>query len=337
VGEAAEVTIVGAGGIGCALGQVLLAGGIDVTFVEKSVEKLEWGRRNGVIVDEKPPRPATFVHFTEWHPSSSDLILLCTKCYDNRAVIERVPSSAELIPIQNGFDSDLVDRVQVEAIASFVTECIPGRTQTRITRPGDLHIGFQTSAEGRTLPARVEAVIKTLERHGDFTVRRVAEVLPYKYTKLMYNAAISPLAAIAGLDNGQLLTIAQARKLFFGLLRENYRILKSAGAALERIGPFHPDMVDRLLRLPLVARLLAIPFAKTLRGTYCSMAGDLPDGPTELDYYNGYLIALAGDRDIPLNRAVYELAQRVEREGLDPGRSWLEELFAATGSGKWSA
>ena len=39
----------------------------------------------------------------------------------------------------------------------------------------------------------------------------------------------------------------------------------------------HPDMVDRLLRLPLVARLLAIPFAKTLRGTYCSMAGDLPD------------------------------------------------------------
>jgi 2-dehydropantoate 2-reductase len=328
VDEAAEVTIVGAGGVGCALGHALLAGGIDVTFVEKNSEKLEWGRRNGVVVDQKLPRPASFVHFNEWHPSSADLILLCTKCYDNRAVIEQMPGSVELIPIQNGFDSDLFDRVRVEAIASFITECIPGRTQTRITRPGDLHIGFQTSAKGHALPAPVETLIGTFERHGGFTVRRVAEVLPFKYTKLMYNAAISPIAAIGGLDNGQLLTISRARTLFFGLLRENYRILKRAGAPLERIGPFHPDTVYRLLRLPLVVRMLAIPFSRTLRGTYCSMAGDLPNGPTELVNYNGHLLELAGDQDVPLNREVYALAKEVEERGLAPDHRWLEELFA---------
>jgi hypothetical protein len=87
--------------------------------------------------------------------------------------------------------------------------------------------------------------------------------------------------------------------------------------------------VDRLLRLPLVARLLAIPFAKTLRGTYCSMAGDLPNGPTELDNYNGHLLELAGNHRCPLNLAVYEVAQRVEREGFAPALHWLDELLAA--------
>jgi 2-dehydropantoate 2-reductase len=323
------VTVVGAGGIGCALGHALRVGGIHVTFVESDPVKLEWGRRNGVAVDERPPQFSTFLSFEEWRPSADELVLLCTKSYDNQAVLDRIEDSVEIIPVQNGYDAELANRVEVEGIASFVTECIPGRTHTRITRPGDLHIGFSVSAEGRTLPARIEALVDMLERHGSFRVRRVPEVLPYKNTKLMYNAAISPIAAVAGLDNGQLLTIARARKLFFGLIRENYLILKRAGAPLEKIGPFHPDTVDGLLRFPLMVRLLAIPFARTLRGTYCSMAGDLPHGPTELDNYNGHLLDLAGDRIYPLNLGVYRVAQRVEQEGFAPDLRRLDELLAA--------
>ena len=324
-----EVTIVGAGGIGCALGHALLSGGVEVTFVERDPAKLEWGRQHGVKVDEDPPLHAAFIPFDGWRPSPTDLILLCTKCYDNGDVLERAPRSARIIPVQNGFDSALVDRVEVEGIASFVTECFPGRTHTRITRPGGLYIGFSVAANGRTLPKSLETLVGALERKGKLAVRRVPEVLPYKNTKLMYNAAISPIAAVAGFDNGQLLTIRTARALFFALIRENYEILQRAGAPLAKIGPFHPDTVDRLLRLPLVARLLAIPFARTLRGTYCSMAGDLPNGPTELDNYNGYLLELAGNRICPINRAVYRLARWIEREGLSPKRRWLDELVAA--------
>jgi 2-dehydropantoate 2-reductase len=319
---------VGAGGIGCALGHALLAGGVDVTIVEADAAKLEWGRRNGIAVNERPPHPAHMVSFDAWNPSADDLVLLCTKCYDNRAVLERVAGSVEIIPVQNGFDEQLVDRVEIEGIASFVTECISGRTHTRMTRRGDLHIGFSLEGRGRLLPERVEAMIDVLARNGSFKVVRVPEVLPYKNSKLMYNAAISPIAAVAGLDNGELLTIAEARKLFFGLLRENYRILKGAGAPLERVGPFHPDAVNRLLHLPFVARLLAVPFSRTLRGTYCSMAGDLPRGPTELDNYNGHLLKLAGEREVPLNRAVYAWAQRIEADGSTPDLRFLDELAA---------
>ena len=173
--------------------------------------------------------------FDDWSPSSEDLIPLCTKCYDNRVVLERIPSSAEIIPVQNGFDTELVDRLEVEGIASFVTECTPGRTHTLIIRPGQLHLGISTAADGRNPPIPIEPLAETLERHRNFTVKRVDSVLPYKDTKVMYNAAMSPIAAVAGLDNGQLLTISDARRLFFGLPRENYQILPGAGAPLERL------------------------------------------------------------------------------------------------------
>ena len=122
----------------------------------------------------------------------------------------------------------------------------------------------------------------------------VPDILPYKYTKLMYNAAISPLAAAAGLDNGQLLRLPRVRQLFFDLLRENYAILRGAGVPLGKVGPLHPHTVARILAVPLLANSLAWAFYPTLRKTYCSMAGDLPKGRTEVDYYNGHLIELAG-------------------------------------------
>jgi 2-dehydropantoate 2-reductase len=325
-----DVTIVGAGGIGCALGHALRLGGVEVVFVESDEAKLEWGPANGVAVDDSRPIPATFVHFDDWNPSTDDLLLLCTKCYDNADVLARVPNAAGVIPVQNGFDTLLADRVEVEGIASFVSECTPGRTHTRITRPGDLHIGFRDTANGRTIPERIAGLIDILDDHGRFTVRRVEAVLPYKYSKLMYNAAISPVAAMAGLDNGELLTVPTARKVFFGLIRENYRILKLAGAPLAKIGPFHPDTVDRILRFPPVARLLAVRFERTLRGTYCSMAGELQTGRSEMDHYNGHLLELAGDLDVSLNRRVFAAAKRMEADRAEPGLDWLDRLCAPT-------
>ncbi len=321
------ITIIGAGGIGCALGHAFLSGGVDATIVEKDEEKLAWGSEHGIVVDQGPARFAKLVAFNAWQPKPDDLIFLCTKCYDNRAVLEKIPEEMNVIPVQNGFDAQLASRVAIEGIASFVTECIPGRTHTFITRPGDLHIGPSTSAHHGKVPDLVERSIRVLEEHGRFSVHRVPAVLPFKNTKLLYNAAISPIAAVAGLDNGELLTIPKARRLFFGLIAENYQILKRARSPLERIGPFHPDTVAVLLRLPLLARLLAFPFSRTLKGTYCSMAGDLPRGPTELDNYNGHLLKLAGGGDFPLNREVYDLVKRVEENGLEPGKHWLDELL----------
>jgi 2-dehydropantoate 2-reductase len=315
--------IVGAGGIGCAVGHALLSAGVPVTFVEANPGKVRWGRAHGVRVDRRGPHPAEIIDFADWSLPAGATVLLCTKCYDNATVLGRLPASAELVPIQNGFDRALDGRGgNLEGIASFVSECLPGRTHTRITRNGRLHLGPRRGGGPAAPPAWVEA----LGRTAPFRVEWVPDILPYKYTKLMYNAAISPLAAAAGIDNGQLLWLPVARRLFFALLRENYAILRGAGVPLGVVGPFHPDTVQRILRRPAVARALAWAFYPTLKGTYCSMSGDLPAGRTEIDYYNGHLIELAGDLPCPLNRRVHSLVRRMEQERLPPHPAALNAL-----------
>jgi 2-dehydropantoate 2-reductase len=322
-----QVVVVGAGGIGCAVGYALRKSGVDVTFVDADEQKIRWGRSHGVGLDRRALLTAHFEHFEEWQPPAEGTVILCTKCYDNEAVLSRLPSSLRVFPIQNGFDPNLIEYSDFEGIASFISECTPGRTHTRITRAGALDIGGRGGSEGDSLPADLEQLARRLERYGRFRVKRVPDVLPLKYAKLMYNAAISPLAAVSGLDNGQLLTDRKARKLFFALLRENYDILMGAGVTLGKVGPFRSEVVSRILSSPIVSNGLAWPFSLTLRRTYCSMSGDLPKGRTEIDYYNGHLIELAGDRDFPLNLDAYALVKRMERERLAPALPWLYELL----------
>ena len=56
------------------------------------------------------------------------------------------------------------------------------------------------------------------------------------------------------------------------------------------------------------------------------MSGDLPKGRTEIDYYNRHLIDVANGQPCPLNRRVYELVKRMERQGMAPGLEQLDEL-----------
>jgi len=136
----------------------------------------------------------------------------------------------------------------------------------------------------------------------------------------------NPIAAAAGLDNGGLLWVPKARRLFFDLLLENYAILRSAAVPLGKVGPFHPDTVQRILRHRIVANAFAWAFYPTLRKAYCSMSGDLPRGRTEIDNYNLHLISLAGGQGCPLNRRVYDVVKRMERERIPPAVHMLDVL-----------
>src|SRR5262245_1326955 len=125
------MTIVGAGGIGCALGYAFAASGAEVTFVEADAAKVEHGRTHGVAVDRRPPQSARFIQFEDWHPNSDEIVWLCTKCYDNAGVLARLPAGVTVVPVQNGFDSQLQALGHAaEGIAAFVSECRPHETHT---------------------------------------------------------------------------------------------------------------------------------------------------------------------------------------------------------------
>jgi 2-dehydropantoate 2-reductase len=318
--------VIGAGGIGVAAAVALRRAGWTVTVVEADPAKLDAGRRDGLSLDGLAERGAAFVSFDEWAPRAGAVTLLCTKTYDNAAVLPRLADPRDLVPIQNGYDPLLegMDHA-AEAIASFVSQCPRDRPAARITRPGTLHIGARRAVDAAE-ERRIDELASALARGGVCAVARVADVRPYKATKLMYNAAISPLAASAGLDNASLLAVPMARRLFFALLQENHAILRRAGLSMETVGPFHPDTVMRILRTPLLPVVMGRFFQPSLRGTYCSMSPDVGGGRTEVDAYNGHLVRLAGDFPCPLNRAMVELVERVARRRLPASLEHLRPL-----------
>ncbi len=307
--------VVGAGGIGCVVAGWLRSK-LAVTLVERNERKVSDILRNGLRVNQVVVNDINIINENDFKPQNHDTIYLCTKCYDNQSALACVISQPTIIPIQNGY-CHIPFGILWEGIASFVAHCEPDRGEVRITRPGKLHFGWAARSGPRMGPAR---------QHADgFTVSYVNDIRPIKAAKLMYNAAISPLAAAAGIDNGDLLADPLARKLFFALLQENYSILNTAGVPLGKVGPFHPRTVSRILRTPGLARVMAKFFVRSLRGTYCSMAGDIEKGRTELDNYNGHLLRLAeGKHDAPCNRAIMELIPTMTQ----PDRSILPALHA---------
>ncbi len=322
------IHILGAGGIGTVMAWSLVHKGYSVVLVDSHSGKVADGQKNGVTVTELGTQIIPFTTFDDWIAPQEGCVLLCTKTYDNSAVLARLSDNTFLVPIQNGFDPELEQRNHAcEGIASFVSECLRDRPVTRITRPGDLHIGGRRpiNADERS---NLASLAEALTDDRLFLVKIVEDIKPYKATKLMYNAAISPLAAAAGVDNGELLTDQLAKALFFALLLENYAILQNAGIPLARIGPFHPDIVSKILRTPWLPAIMAIFFRPSLRGTYCSMAPDIQvdQGRTEIDAYTGHLIRLAGDFPCPINRAALILVEKVTNESLKPQRKHLQYL-----------
>lgn len=332
------IHILGIGGIGTALGWALAKAGHSVILVDSHPVKVAEGGRQGVTVTGLGAQAVPFMTFDDWVAPKEGFILLCTKTYNNLEVLARLPEDAFLVPIQNGYDPELEKRAHVfEGIASFVSECLRDRPITRITRQGSLYIGARQSVTAWEW-SEIISLANALEKAKLFPVKLVTDIRPYKATKLMYNAAISPLAAVGGIDNGALLTDLLAKKLFFGLLHENYAILKHAHIRLARIGPFHPDTVSLILSVPILTAFMAMFFRPSLRGTYCSMVPDIcvKSGQTEIDAYNGYLIRLAGDFPCPLNRAVLALFEKVAREGLKPERKYLQYLADSLPKGVFS-
>ncbi len=324
------VQIVGAGGIGCAIGYALRMANVPATFIEANRQKIASGVRSELQIDDRPPLEADFIPFDDWQPIPGSWIFLCTKCYDNAAVLAKLTVPVRLVPIQNGFDPQLESfGHDYEGIASFVAQADSGRVRARITRPGELHLGCKLP--GKAMDAELLALSRAMAKSGLFRTVTVPWIEPFKHSKLMYNAAISPLAAASGIDNGKLLSLPDARRAFFALIQENYRILRASGIELGKIGPFHPATVAWILRRRWLAAIMARFFEPSLRGTYCSMAGEIQKGRTEIDNYNGHLLRLAERSSTParLNRAIRDLVVRMTAVRAEPFPAVLAELAAS--------
>lgn len=322
------VHVIGAGGIGIVTASALFRSGVPVQLIEANPAKRIWAKQHGIVTNNLPGLPIPIQPFEDWNPQDARLIILCVKSYDNAKILARLGTGIPLVPIQNGFDNTLMGHSQIpfEGIASFVSECDPDKTRTRITRRGHLHLGPLAPS----LPGQDCLWFRDRLVEGGMDILMVPWILPYKHTKLLYNAAISPITSVGGISNAELLQPGPLRQVFFRFLAENYRILHGAGQPMGTIGPFHPDTVQKILGNPWVGNLLARFFKPSLENTYCSMFNDVQKGFTEIQNYNGYLCQLADQHGLsaPWNREAVRIIERLASERSPGSQKHLSSLLS---------
>ena len=190
------------------LGYALRAAGVPVVFVEANPAKIEAGRRDGVRVDDRPPLRAEFVHFDDWKPDPDALDPALHEVLRQRRGAREAAAWSRARPDPERLRSAARTRSATSARGSRRSCRSARRTgRTRGSRErGNCMLGEGTPPR-RTPP--MAGRMNPLTRSGSwrgvvcFRLVEVPDIDPIKHTKLMYNAAISPLAAAAGIDNGQ--------------------------------------------------------------------------------------------------------------------------------------
>jgi 2-dehydropantoate 2-reductase len=208
-------------------------------------------------------------------------------------------ADAAVVSVQNGVGNEeliaeILPRVMRGTIVTAGAVTAPGTV--RYDAPGDSWIGpFEPSPAG----SGEIALLARLLNEGGLTTHAVADARGPQWTKVVFNAATSPLAALTGLTVGQVCTDPALRTQVEVLILEAQAVCAAAGIVLTRDPA---EAVDEAIREAFAHKP--------------SMLQDvLARRPTEIDVLNGG-IAAEGRRvgvATPVHDAMVALVHGLER------------------------
>ena len=295
-----RVLVFGAGAIGSFLGG-LLSFRHDVVLIGRQ-EHVDAIREHGLRITGKTsrisrPEAATRVP----RGAKSDLVIVATKAYDTPTAMTQLRPLAKgslFLTLQNGLDNP-------EIIARSASKVVAGTTAHGVTflGPGEIrHAGIGETVIGAWRGvAEPELVrLRDLLEDAGIPTRVTSDVGTELWAKVLVNASINPVAALAGLPNGRLVRDKRLLATLDAVCREAAAVARAEGA---KINP--TEVVHRTL---VIARRTAANRA--------SMLQDLDRGRrTEIDAITGAILRAADRRNlpVPLNRLLYALVKA--REG----------------------
>jgi 2-dehydropantoate 2-reductase len=230
-----------------------------------------------------------------------DLVILATKAPQAQAAARAAAGwigAAPLVTLQNGLD-----------VPAEVAEALPGTTvvvgvtyqAANVIAEGEVHhaanIATHLGYPGREPDATAAAVAALLSRAG-LPAAAEPDITPVLWWKVLVNAALNPVAALAGCRNGDVAERPTLAALARALAEEGEAVARAAGIALPGGS----------------AAEAALETARATAANRCSMLQDLEAGrPTEIEYLNGTLVRLAetGAVPVPANRAVTALVRQI--------------------------
>lgn len=310
--------ILGAGAIGGTIAAGLVDAGAEVTAVARGGH-LAAIRRDGLVVrspeGERTVRIEVAASAADLHVGGGDAVVLAVKSQDTEAALRALagadPQTA-IVCAQNGVANE---SMALRLFRNVYGMCVwmpsdhvePGVVSVYATSPaGVLDLG--------RFPSGTDAVAEEMAadlRRAGFDSRAVADVMRWKYRKLLGNLA-NAVQAILGVDvdDGGIGGRAQAEAL--------------ACYAAAGIEPVAED--DLRARVAAVSHRPAAGGRRRGGSSWQSMIRGT--GTIESDFLNGEIVLLGRSHGVPapINEALARTAAELARRGGRPGEIGLAEL-----------
>jgi 2-dehydropantoate 2-reductase len=317
-----KIAVVGIGSLGTVVGALLTRGGLDVTLVDASEEKVaalngEGARVVGNLDLVQPVRAVT----PDGIQGEYDLaVYLVKSTYDEQAlprVAQHIGADSMLITLQNG--------VPEEKVASFIghertlggavlwSAELTGPGVSRITSDPGL-MGYDIGELDGRVTERIERVKAVLDNAGEATI--TANLTGVRWTKLLFNVAASGLSTALGATGGEIMDNDKAMDAVILVMIETVLTARALGVEMEPMRGVDPGIILDLARQDMSnLRNLLRTLITDFREAKASMLQDLEKGlPCEVESLNGYLSAKAAEAGVavPVNDQVTRIIRDIQ-------------------------
>jgi 2-dehydropantoate 2-reductase len=198
------------------------------------------------------------------------------------------------------------------------TGCIVGWGAT-MHNPGELEMTSTGTFVIGNLDNRVDRRLEALKTILDTTVPTASHnIMGDLYSKLIINACITTLGAICGLYLGEMLAIKKVRSIFIKIMEEAMAAADAHGIKVEtyagKLNYYRflesKGLFGRLKR-HLFIRLMGFKYRRLKSSALQSLERGKA---TEIDYLNGYIVKLAGQKNIPvpINEKCVKMVKEIE-------------------------
>lgn len=297
--------MIGPGALGLLLGGLLQASGRPVVFVARSPESAERLGAVGLTLIEGESRQALPLDARAAPPPRAAAVLLCVKVADTEAACAAAREvEGPVVVLQNGLGRGAA----VAAALGQPERVVVASTRAGATRgaqPGEvIYAGRGLTAVAPLDPRGREQALEVAEllEGAGLEVERLDDAARAEWEKLVVNAAINALTAIARCANGVLLEVPELRSLAQQAAEEAARCAAAEGVA----GDWGPEATRR--RWEAVAEATARNRSSALQ--------DIESGRvTEVSAINGALAerARAGGGEAPVNAWLAQLVRGLEQ------------------------
>ncbi len=292
--------VMGAGSLGCLFGGLIASAGYKVTLVgrEKHVRVLkEHGVRISGLTNKKVFLDAST------SPVEADIIIFTVKSYDTETAARElkpfVDEGTSIVSFQNGLGNE-------EKIGRIVGEkhVIGGITShgALLKEYGHVvHTGIGETVIGELDGKITDRLLLIREILTDAGIKTEisTDIRRKIWEKLIVNAGINPVTAIARVKNRYLLE-EELRWLMEAAVREAVMIARQKGMNISE---------DEALKK-------VVDVARNTGENESSMLQDIKKGKkTEIDAINGEIVRAAEEMgvDVPVNKALYSLVKAIAR------------------------